>query len=234
LKKLNFKNYCLIVCGVFIISSFSSCGKQTTASPAGLNIQYEVLNLSPDLYPINIYIDYLLVNKSPFIYGVNQGYFYVPSIDVPYQIRSATGTLSPLFNRTDILKSGAKYSLFVTGAVGNNSLTQIFTVDTSAAPKIGSGKIRFLNASPTEISGLDLYANGALVFNGVTYPNFKDYVEVPVGNYIFNINETGSVTTLKQLPSFTVQDGKLYTIYTYGYTTTTDSATFAASIITNK
>lgn len=224
----------IISWGLIFATLISSCGKASTASSTGLNIQYDILNLSPDLYPVNLYIDFVLVNKNPIIFNVNQGYFYVPSIDVPYQIRSATGTQTPLFNRTDILKSRAKYTLFITGAVGNNTLTQIFTVDTAITPKLGSGKIRFLNASPTETAGLDITANDTLLFGKVTYPNYSNFMEVPVGNYDFKIKETGSATSLKELPSVTIQDGRLYTIYAYGYKTRTDSATFNAAVIINK
>jgi hypothetical protein len=48
----------LFIAGVWMVYAISSCGKNTVASPLGLNIQYEVLNLSPDLLPVNLFIDF--------------------------------------------------------------------------------------------------------------------------------------------------------------------------------
>lgn len=217
----------------------ASCGKQSTASPQGLNIQYEIFNLSPDLAGVNLFIDFKQVNllglqSNPFIFNVNHGYFYVPSIDLPYQIRSDSTTGNTIFARNDTLKSGLKYSLFITGTNGNGQLKQIFTVDTASIPTIGRGKIRFVNASPTATSGLDVYANGTLAFSKVLYTGFSKYIELPVGNYDFQINNTGSSTVQKEIPILTVQDGRLYTLYAFGYNTRTDSAAFNAGVITNK
>jgi len=234
-SKNNIRNSILsFVAGVFLISFITACGSSGNASPSGLNIQYEVLNLSPDLSPVNLYVNYNLVNTSPFVFSVYNGYFYVPSIVLPYQIRSALGSQLPIFNRNDSLRSGAKYSLFITGTEGNSQLAQIFTVDTATIPAIGRGKIRFVNASPTGTLGLDLYANGTPAFHKITYPGYSDFIEIPVGNYDLQINATGTTSVLKDMPGITIQDGRLYTIYAYGYTTRSDSAAFNASIITNK
>jgi len=228
----------LVFAGI-LIASISSCGKEGAASPTGLNIQYEVLNLSPDLGAIDLYIDYRQVNgaTSPYIFSINPGYFYVTSTDVPYQFRpyvpnASTGTV--LFSRSDILKTGLKYSLFISGNKSDNSLTQTFTVDADTVPTtFGRGKIRFVNVSPTATAGLDVYANGTLAFKAVPYKYVSKYIEVPVGNYDLQINATGKTAILKELPSVTIQDGRLYTLYTYGYTNRADSAAFNAGMITN-
>ena len=219
---------------VVLLLNISSCGKQSSSSQAGLNIQYEIINLSPDINPVNLYIDFKRVNSTPYIFSVNQGYFYIPSTDTPYQIRTAATSGVTLLSRSDILKSGLKYSMFIVGDMASKSAKTIFTVDTSTAPASGRGKIRFVNASPTGTSGLDLFANGTPAFNGLVYPQFSKYIEIPVGNYNFQINTTGTANVLKTLSSVTIQDGRLYTIYAYGYTSRVDTAAFNAGVITNK
>lgn len=228
----------LFVAGAFLLTNITSCGKNGNASPTGLNIQYQILNLSPDLSPINLFIDFKQVNAltNPFVFNVNHGYFYVPSIDTPYQIRSAltSGTPISALTRDDILKSGAKYSLFITGTVADNSLYEIFMVDTSKLPTVGRGKLRFVNASPSATGGLDVYANGTLAFPGIVYKKYSDYLELPNGNYDLQLTATGSNTVIKDLPAVTIQDGRLYTFYAYGYTTRTDTAAFNAAVLTNR
>ena len=224
----------LLIGAVLLVLNITSCSKQGSASATGLNVYYQILNLSPDVDPVNLFIDFKQVNTTPYVFTVNQGYCFVPSLDIPYQIRTTATSGATLLSRNDTLKSGAKYSLYIVGNVANKSLTTIFTVDTSKTPTAGRGKIRFVDASPSGTSGLDVYANGTLAFSKVVYPNFKDYIEVPVGNYDIQITPAGSAAILKELPSVTVQDGRLYTIYAYGYSNRTDTAAFSAAVLTNK
>ncbi len=219
----------------WFVSMLSSCGKSANVSTASLNIKYEVLNLSPDVLPVDIYINFIKTNSTPFRYSVNQGYFVVPYIDTPYRIRSDRVNGGPeLLKRSDILTRNAQYTLFITGTLADNSLRTIFTVDTATLPKVGRGKIRFVDASPSGINGLDVYANGTKAFSKIKYPNFSDFVEIPIGNYDFQIYATGSSAELSKLTNVQIDDGKLYTLYAYGYTTRPDSAAFAAAMITNK
>jgi len=239
--KNNFKifNWLFLFTGcIFLATNISSCAKQGGASPSGLNIQYRVFNLSPDMGPVNLFINFNQVNTlgNPFIFGADHGYFYVPSIVTPFQFRQATVAGTPILplNRNDILVSGAKYSLFITGSYLNNSLYPIFTVDTATSPANGRGKLRFIDASPSATGGLDVFANDTLAFSGVTYKNVTKYIELPVGNYDIKIKPTGFTTTLNEQQVVTIQDGRLYTLYAYGYTTRSDTAAFNAAIITNK
>jgi len=239
-----FRFYAFIGC-VACIAGITSCGKQNVTSVPGLNIQYEVLNLSPDLGPIVLFVDYKQVSgrTSPYIFSVNQGYFYVPDVATtnPYQFRPfvPNGTVSTsLFTRSDTMRSGLKYTLFISGSYnggGNNStLIQTFTVDTAAVPGSGRGKIRFVDVSPTAAAGLDVYANGTKAFSNIPYKTVSKYIEIPNGNYDVQITATGKSAILKDMPAVSIQDGRLYTLYAYGYTSRVDSAAFNANIITNK
>ena len=220
---------------LWFISMLSSCGKGANVSTVNLNIKYEVLNLSPDVLPVDLYINFLKTNNTPFRYSVNQGYFTVPYTDTPFLIRSDRINGGPaLLKRSDILARNAQYTLFITGTLADNSLRTIFTVDTATLPKVGRGKIRFVDASPSGINGLDVYANGTKAFSKIKYPNFSEFVEIPIGNYDFQVFATGSSAELNKLSNVQIDDGKLYTLYAYGYTTRSDSAAFATAMITNK
>lgn len=227
----------LSIVGLWFTWSISSCGKSTGVSAAGLNIKYEVFNLSPDLGPVNLYINFLIANSTPFSFAYNQGYFTIATLDTAYRYRTPIingvgGNV--VFVRHDTLTRNTQYSLFITGNVATNTLKTIFTVDTATLPKVGRGKVRFVNASPTGTGGIDIYANGAKAFSNITYPNFTPYIEVPNGSYDFTITATGSTTVLKTLSSTKIADGRLYTLYTSGYTNRADSAAFSAAIITNR
>jgi hypothetical protein len=238
LKYLSYKNCCLLVfaaAGFWFASVISSCGKNLNNNAINLNIKYQVLNLSPDVYPVDIYFNFLKTNSAHYIYSVNQGYFSVPTLVLPYYIRSANIAVdTPIISRSDTLKRNVQYSLFITGDVANHSIKSIFTVDTATLPKIGRGKIRFVDASPSGTAGLDVYANGTKAFSKIVYPKFSDFVELPNGYYDFQINATGSSTVLTKMTNVQIQDGRLYTLYAYGYTNRPDTAAFNAALITNR
>ena len=238
LKYLSLKNCSLAVLaviGLWFASAISSCGKNLNNNAINLNIKYQVINLSPDVYPVDIYFNFVKTNPTHFIYGVSQGYFSVPSLELPYYIRSANIAVdTPIISRTDTLKRNVQYSLFITGDVAFNSITTIFTVDTATLPKIGRGKVRFVDASPSGTAGLDVYANGTKAFSKIIYPKYSDFVELPNGYYDFQINATGSSTVLKTMTNVQIQDGRLYTLYAYGYTNRPDTAAFNAAMITNR
>jgi len=218
----------------WLCTLITSCGKATQGSPQVLNIQYHVLNLSPDLGQIDLFVNIQQVNTSPYVFGIDQGYFYTPSTDTPYQIRSAINSGTTWLHRDDILQSGAKYTLYVVGALADGSLTSMLTVDTGLSPPAGMGGLRMVNVSPTALGGLDLYANGTQAVSGLVYQKVSNYINVPAGNYDLQVDATGTTAILSEQPSVTIQNGRLYTIYAYGYTSRADSAAFATQVIRNQ
>src|SRR6187402_2869709 len=189
IKYLSYKNFTLLLAGaamLWLTSVISSCGKGATNNAINLNIKLQVLNLSPDAYPLDIYFDFVKTNSSHFIWGVNQGYFNVPSLVLPYYLKPANLLVdTQTVSRSDTLKRNVQYSLFITGNAADNSITSILTVDTATQPKVGRGKVRFVDASPSGTAGLDVYANGTKALSKIVYPKFSDFIELPNGYYDF-------------------------------------------------
>jgi hypothetical protein len=236
--------FLLLFVAVFLVMPFvSSCGKAGTVNPSSLNIQYQIINLSPDLGSVDLYINFIKVNQSSYFYPTSSGYFFLTSTNTPFQIRPGTtitaGTAAPsfnIFNLNDILKPNLKYTLMITGFKSSSlsdSLNKIFTTDTSSTPTTGRGKIRFVNASPRS-TGFDVTANGTPAFSNVNYPGVSNFIELPAGTYDFQIFPTNSSALIKDIPNVTLQDGRLYTLYCYGLVGNTDSLAFGSGFITNK
>src|ERR1700744_4147304 len=95
-KRKNLFSYILLaIAGVFVFTClFSSCGKSNTVLPQASNTLYQVVNLSPDLLPVDLYIDNTKKNTSPFTYPNPSGYFSLTSVDTPFQIRSSSTVVS--------------------------------------------------------------------------------------------------------------------------------------------
>jgi hypothetical protein len=237
----SFKIFIFLFVVVFLVMPFvSSCGKSGTLSPSALNIQYQVVNVSPDLGSVDLYIKFGKVNTSSYFYPSASGYFYLSAIDTPFQIRPGTaltaGAIVPsanIFNIDNILKPGLKYTLMITGLATIDSEKYILTTDTAATPTTGRGKVRFENASPRS-PAFDVTANGTPAFTNVPYLAVSKYIELPAGNYDFQIYPTKTSTLLRDIPNVTIQDGRVYTLYCYGLAGHTDSLAFGSGFITNQ
>lgn len=240
----------LVICGTIMASFISSCGKGGTSGATALNIKYQVVNLSPDLGPISLYIDFRQYNNLNFYYRTASGYFALSSIDTPFQVRSSPIQISSQVVASEIfppnldyvLHPNFRYTLFITGRRADSTLKFVFLTDTTLnLPPLGYGKVRFLNASP--LSGnFDVYANGATApgFKNLQINKVSPYVQMPAGNYTFQIYPAGtnvSSATAGSIGSYsnlTVQDGRIYTIYSYGVSGRTDSLAFGTGAIANQ
>jgi len=178
---------CIFFIGCFI----SSCGKSKTILPVTANTLYQVINLSPDLLPVDLYIGTIKRNSTHFIYPVPSGYFSLASIDIPFQIRASSTIVSTtnILSIDTVLQSNVKYTLFITGLRADSSITYMLTRDTSATTTVGRGKVRFVNASPGS-GPVDITANGTIAFRNQAYKNVSKFIELPAGNYDLKIAPT--------------------------------------------
>lgn len=227
----------LCFAGIMVVPFIASCGKSAgTVTPSTAKIQMQVVNLSPDLQPVNLYVGLIQQSTGGFSYPYPSGYFSLTNINPPIQIRSYSATVSTtnlVSIDSVIFKPNFKYTLFVTGLRADNSVGYIFTVDTAVNPTTGRGKIRFVNASPR--SGLlDITANDTLAFKASAYKSVSKFIELPAGNYNFKVKPSGSSTVISNFPAVTVVDGKLYTLYCRGVVNGADSVAFGMGVINNR
>lgn len=224
----------LLVFAVMVIPFVASCGKSSDGTVNTYNSQLIVANLSPDVGPVDLYINNFIQNgTSPYRYPLLGAYFYMNTIGYPLQIRANGGTKSTLLTTDSIARANAKYTLFITGIQADGNLKSLFVVDTATLPVVGRGRIRFINASPRS-SPFDIYANNVIAFKNIKLDSCTKFIDMPVGDYNFQIYANGDQSTILNSFKQTIGDGKLYTIYTYGIVGRTDSAAFASGVITNK
>jgi hypothetical protein len=220
-----------------VMPFIASCGKTESTVTPTTNTQLQVLNLSTDLLPVNLYIN-LKKKDAQYRYPTPSGYFSLGPLDTLFQIRQVVaGNNNSSVNELSIdtvLKSNVKYTLFVTGFKANNSISHIFISDTSAAPTSGRGKVRFVNGTAGS-NVFNVTANGTPVFINQKYQDVSKFLEMPAGIYNFKIYDQSSTTTiLSELPSVTVLDGKLYTVYCRGIVGRTDTAAFGMGLLNNR
>lgn len=226
----------LVTVGTLLLPFISSCGKGANANPTGLNTQLQIVNLSPDILPVNLYLNFIKENSTNYTYPTNSGYFYISTLQPPMQLRTATLAPINLVTIDSTLKANSKYTLFITGFRSDSSIkNSLLLLDTATVPPLGRGLVRFIHCSPTS-PPLDLKANGtgSTQWTAIAFNKVSKYVQLPVGNYNFTINLSTSPDNVQfQLSNVTIQDGRAYTIYTQGIVGRTDTVAFGAAILTN-
>lgn len=227
-------------CCLFMAAVMASCSKEDTTNASPSNVQLLVANMSPDLFPVNLYIDGIRQTTTGYSYNSTPAYAALNTTNKPLQIRSmrVPGTSGEiLFTITDTLRSNTKYSIFVTGLFADSIYHVFLADDTAALAPIGKGgKLRFVNASPTT-TAFDVWANGTPVLKAVKFNTVSPYVILPAGSYTFKAYAAGNSTTeLANVQGVTIRDGGLYTMYSKGILNraTTDTARLSLAYITNK
>jgi hypothetical protein len=222
-----------MVAAVMVVPMFSSCGKESAAASAtGLNTQLNIINIGPDVLPVDLYINQRQQGTKSYKYGIPSGYIYLASQELPLQIRTHQ-TNEIIISKDTALRVNTRYSVFITGLVSENTRSAIFVVDTDAAPTLGRGKVRFINGAAHTVN-VDVSANGVIAFKNQGFKAVSKYVELPAGIYDLKVYLANTSTILTELKNTTIQDGRLYTLYTQGVSGRTDTASFAAGVITNR
>ncbi len=228
------------LCMVVILLPFiSSCGKSNNIS--GSNTQLQIINLSSDVQPLNLYQNSVKQgNGVTYTYPNNSGYFFLQTISPPLQFRTANALAVNIpFQIDTVLRSNAKYTIFLTGYLKDSSIkNSILSLDTATLPPIGRAKLRFAHTSPSS-PDLDIRANDTLlVFDKAKtarkFNTLSPYINLPTGSYNFTISVHTTPSKVEYtLQNITLLDGRAYTIYTQGIVGRTDSVAFGAGVLTN-
>jgi len=236
LKKNIFYSLFVLNMLALVLPSLVSCSKTDTTTPTNSDIQLQVMNLSPDSYPVGLYQNNLRITGTNYSYNTPPAYFYLNSTAYPLQLRITRGDTLLVYNNDSLkFNNNTRYSLFFIGLFADSTLHPLITVDdTALLPPIGKGgKIRFVNASPRS-TGLDIWANGSLAIQNTGFGKVSNYITLPAGNYSFRAYATGATAnSLSTLDRITVQDGRLYTLYSRGMVGRTDSASFGLVVVAN-
>lgn len=224
-----------------------------------LNSQILVVNASPDAPALNILVNSVQVGTTLGYLQSFSG--YVSTVAGPAQLKgkAATGAIGGTLGTNDLLyRAGAtnqtnfsftgntSYTVFITDTLakpkpvvagGTNPGGPQFLVvtDNLAAPPADSAKIRFLHLAPgapavwvNVVEGPTLFANRAYraVASSGAFSNVK------AGTYDLEVR-TGSAmgAVLLTVPSVTLDEGKLYTLFARGVPAKMDAQALGVSIL---
>lgn len=153
----------------------------------------------------------------------------------PFQV-ALGGTLQQILGLTGTLEPYTNYSFFLaTSSAAADTVVAVVLKDNLTAPSAGKAKIRFVNlVRNTSSYDLSVQGNAAVLFSNKAYKASGDFIEVPQGDYVYELKDAGTATT-RASTSLKVDANKIYTIWASGgassATTTTDPK---LNIIVNK
>ncbi|RYE29663.1 MAG: DUF4397 domain-containing protein [Sphingobacteriaceae bacterium] len=222
-----------VVTGYFSLI-FVSCN--TSGVSPTYQSRLQVINALAGSTPINFRLNSTQKTNTPITFPGTSGYISVtPGSNYVQFVTAASATILSTRDTAQQylnLAADSSYSVFLTGSTSNFSILKLN--DTLTNPVNTRAKIRFVNVA-TDAGALDITANGTSIYSKVAYKGVAKFVQVPAGTYEFKAMKTGVTgTTLTTLSNVVLADGKVYTLYAAGLTTSTaTNAVFGLTVVAN-
>ena len=184
-----------------------------------------VTHASPDAPGVNLIVDNIVVNSAALTFPNNTGY-----IDVNAGTRNikvnASGTSTTVIEADLTLEANKNYSIFATDILSN--ISPIVIEDDLSAPAAGKAHVRFIHLSP-DAPAVDItLTDGTVVFSNASFQDFTSFTPLDAGSYDLQVRAAGTSTVVLTLPTITVSDGMIYTVFAKGLL-----SNLAAEIIVN-
>lgn len=190
-----------------------------------------VAHASPDAPGVDLLIDNSKVNSAALTFPANTGYLQVETGTRNVKV-NVTGTSTTVINADLNLEKDKNYSVFAVNAVAN--IEPLVLVDDLTAPASGKAHVRFVHLSP-DAPAVDVALDGgAVVFGNKSFKESTAFTPLDAGAYDLEVRVAGTSTVALDLPSITLQAGKIYTVFAKGFLAGTGAQALGAEIIVNK
>ena len=187
------------------------------------NAQVQILHNSP--YPlVDVYVNGVIALED-VAYRTSTGLIDLP-VNTEVGIAQADGDLIATFPFE--FEENGSYVVVASGIVGND--THSFDLLASTLEPAAVDNEHFglkVMHGVTDAPAIDIYANGNLLVENLTYGDFQGYLQVPVGDYTLDITGHGSTESIASFSALLSSFGGFSgVVYASGFLapTATDSA----------
>lgn len=190
---------------LLLVTVFASCRKSSDDIVGTAYLQ--IVNADASSSPQDFYLDDKKLTTTSLAYTESTAFIAVTSADHQAQFKDATGTSNISF---PISPAGnGYYSLYYLGgkaaAYANDPTT----------PLTGKARVRFINLSTSVTGNVDFGITGGVILSaGLAQYVASNYYDLDLGTK-FSVYTSGSTSVLLNIP-FTLEAGKIYTIYATG------------------
>lgn len=170
------------------------------------------LHASPDAPAVDVYANgsQLMAN---FTFGQLTEYACVSPGMYRLTVYPAGTTTGPLIDTTLNITMRMNATLAITGMLQNISLLVI--PEPPVFLNYANALIRAVQLSP-DVAGLDIAANGTVLFQNVGFGTTTDYASLVPGSYTIELRDPATGQALLSAPGVAVNPGKAYTAFVLG------------------
>ena len=212
--------------------TFIGCSDEetpVTPSPIPSNSLVKVVHASPDAPGVDLLVDNSVAGTN-LTFPNNTGYLTVPSGTRNVKVNVA-GTSNTVIEANLNLMKDINYSVFAVNSVSN--IEAIVIEDDLTSPAQGKAHVRFIHLSP-DAPAVDItLTNGTVVFGNKSFKEFTVFTPLDAGSYDFEVRVAGTNTVALDLPSITLEAGKIYTVFAKGFLNGAGTQQLGAEIIVN-
>lgn len=211
------------------LSGLTITGCSNTDTPTMDKGSVRVIHVSPNARAVDFYVDDL--KKYVPALGFAQASSYVDAAVGERKIRiNLAGTDSALLRATVEVSKDKHYSVFA----GNfaEDLTPYVYVDDMRVPGVGYATVRMIHLVPGAPL-VDIYVDGALAVPHLGFTEATNFLPIVAGAHAINVKLAGSNTTVIDIPAFTFDSQKIYTIYANMQVSSEGAQTIGAAFYTH-
>ncbi|MFA6944423.1 MAG: DUF4397 domain-containing protein [Pedobacter sp.] len=211
----------------------SSCSKDNNEVIIEGQVKVMIVNAASGSQAQDFYLDNSKVNTEAVAYSQSTSYISTGAGNERKAEFKNSGSASANFTGYVDLTQNENYTFFYTGkADGSGNSSAVFK-DEKASPSANKAKVRFVNLAEG-LASANLLVTGGIVFaSNVAFGSASNFSEVDPGTFALQTVLTTSTSTSVDLGSFTLQAGKIYTIYTSGSLTGSTQSAISAKLLTH-
>lgn len=220
----NFQIIKVLIAVIAVVVFFSACSKNDNDLALTGEAKVRIVNSASGSSAQDFFLENVKVNSEAVAYNQNTAYI---STAVGYErkaeFKDSGSTTVNFIGYVDILP-GKNYTFFyITKADGTGNSSAVFPDEISASSAT-KARVRFINLAAGLTAANFLITGGTASVNNIAFGTASAYIDVDPGSVSFETALTGGGSASANLGSFTLQAGKIYTIYTRGSLTATVSA----------
>lgn len=197
--------------GVFSIG-LSGCFPIVEPLPSA---RLRVIHASPDAPAVDVCSGDAVVFAGATFPGAT-GYAEVGPGEVPVNVIPADAGCDTTGVIVAMLDLGDGSDTTVAAIDVLDSIEPLVLPDDNTAPSNGMARVRFVHASPDAPTVDITLADGTTLFDDISFRGVGGYIEVPTGEYDFEVRDETGATTVLELSGVMLEAGDVYSVFAVG------------------
>lgn len=209
------------IAGAIILSS---CSKDDNEDLLSGEAKVKIVNSASGSVAQDFYLDNTKVNAEAVAYSQSTGYIVTPAgYGRKAEFKNSGSTTANFTGYVDIMPNKNYTFFYTTKADGTGSGSAVFS-DEITSSSTTKARVRFVNLASGLNSANFLITGGATLASNIAFGAASAYNDIDPGTISLQAALAAGGSTSANLGNFTLQAGKVYTIYTSGSLTATVSA----------